>query len=526
MGAGASARWRKPVPLVREERNDMPIPDDPEPSFVEQVPEALAPSNRPTTDAGNAECFADMYGSLVRFDHSRRRWLLWNSHRWLPDADAAVRRMALNMVRKRYEQGSDDSLDSRDRVRIAKWAIHSEAKSRMDALLGVAQSLLPIAHSGVGWDEAKGLIGVGNGVVDLRTGELRNGKQSDLITMSTGVDYDPNAVCPRWDRFLLEVLEEEETSRFLQLLVGYSLTAEALSDMLIFLMGVGRNGKNTYLEALALALGDYMRSISGQAFSAGRRNAHTTELADMELSRLAYCEELGGGVLNTERLKEVSGSASTRARRMREDSRVLKRTWQLWFTTNDKPRSDDNTWGFWSRVVVVDFPRQFTDDDDPELEATLASEAQGILAWAVRGAVRYYAEGPAALRVRPQSVVAKTAEYREDMDPLTPLFEGGYLVRCEQEVWTPTTFLMNAYHAYAARASVPADRTWSETRLGTELGRQFARKRRQVEVVEEGSSERRRLWGCHGVRAGDPGTTGWTVPSWRFEEGSTEGIPC
>ena len=41
----------------------------------------------PLTDAGNAELFAALYGHILRFDHARNRWLIWEEHRWAPDSD-------------------------------------------------------------------------------------------------------------------------------------------------------------------------------------------------------------------------------------------------------------------------------------------------------------------------------------------------------------------------------------------------------------------------------------------------------
>ena len=64
------------------------------------------PSRRPTdfarTDTGNAELFACFYGDRLRFDHRRRRWLIWEGHHWGEDTDGSVVRLAMEAVRQRY----------------------------------------------------------------------------------------------------------------------------------------------------------------------------------------------------------------------------------------------------------------------------------------------------------------------------------------------------------------------------------------------------------------------------------------
>lgn len=310
------------------------------------------------------------------------------------------------------------------------------------------------------------------------------------------------------------MLGDAEVVRLVQRLAGYSLTAEAALDLLIFLMGVGRNGKSTLIDYLERALGDYGTAISPLAFLDARKMSHSTEVADLALSRFAYCEELGDDELNAARMKALSGGGVHRARKVRENTTLMRQTWQLWFTTNGLPRSSDNSWGFWSRVVAVDFSRTFTETDDPSLEDTLLSEQEGILAWLVRGAADWYRDG---IGVLPEAVVAKTAQYREDLDPLAPLFAEGYLEKCEDAVWTPTVNLMIGYHAYAnAHAWLPEKR-WGDTYLGTLLNAQHTRKRRQVPLADESTM---RMVGYHGVKLGaNTAVLGGDVEtSWRFED--------
>jgi putative DNA primase/helicase len=461
----------------------------------------------PLSDAGNAEHFAWKFGDLVRYDHARRRWLVWDRHHWRVDADAEVNRKALESVRERQRAASSPTLSDDDRKALWKWAFGTERfKARLDALIDVARTLKPIADDGTGWDETPGLLGVGNGVVYLRTGELRDGRPEDKITKCTGVEYDPAAECPQWLEFLGEVLEDDpDIVPYLQRLVGYSLTAEGTVHQLIFLMGSGANGKGTFLRALDHTLGEYASSISEQAFTDGRRNAHTTEVTDLESARFAYCEELGDEMLNADRLKDVSGGGHMIARRMRENTRTFRQTWQLWFTTNGTPRSDDNSLGWWRRVRAIDFPHSFTGErEDIKLDEKLQAEAPGILAWAVRGAVTFYESG---IGDPPECVSEKIAEYRSSLDPLEALFQDGYLLRCDEEIWTPVHTLYLAYQAQ------PGLQPWIEQVFGKNLKTGGFRSKRHRVETSEGSQQ---LVGYHGVRAGVRAQQAQELPSWRF----------
>lgn len=461
----------------------------------------------PLTDAGNAEVFVSMFGDLVRYDHARGRWLVWDRHRYLPDADAAVNRMALSATRARLKAAVDWDADTEERKALSSHALRSESATRIDACLKIARTMLPIADDGKGWDETPWLLGVPNGVVDLRTGELRDGVPEDKITKQAGVEYDPEARAPRFRRFLREVLappdepeRAEEMARFVQVLAGYSLVGSPRLHVIPFLKGVGGNGKSVMLGAFARAAGDYARALEAAAIKSQKVDRHSTEVAHLELSRFAYCEELGDDKLNSNRLKHLSGSKVVTARKMHKDSTEYKPTWCMWLTTNGLPRTDDNSWGFWRRIVVIDFPNVFDPAKEPELENVIEAETQGILTGMVRGAVAYYAAGE-VLPDWPQAVVEATAEYRDDIDPLEAIFTAGYLV-ADEEARTTTADLYAAYLAYADAVLVPVQYRYSRDGFAKALSARYTR------VKKVRGSER----GFRGVRVGG-GTGGTDLPN-------------
>lgn len=147
------------------------------------------------TDAGNAEYFCGQYGDNLRYDHARQRWLLWDKHRWKPESDGYIMRLALKSARDRYKAAANIT-DLELKERIAKWCISSEQRARLEACIAIARNLKPIADDGTQWDTSSWLFCVANGVIDLRTGGLRAGKPEDMITLQSPIVADNTALCP------------------------------------------------------------------------------------------------------------------------------------------------------------------------------------------------------------------------------------------------------------------------------------------------------------------------------------------
>jgi phage/plasmid-associated DNA primase len=126
------------------------------------------------TEAGAAERFARLHGEDVRFDHRRQRWLLWAGHRWTPDSDAAITRMAIEFARS-WQREALDITDRDRREKVITSAVRLERRDRLTNIIALARALKPIANTGDGWDGNPCLLGVPNGVVDLEHGALRPG---------------------------------------------------------------------------------------------------------------------------------------------------------------------------------------------------------------------------------------------------------------------------------------------------------------------------------------------------------------
>ena len=120
--------------------------DDHSPDAQQESPRddtsAAVPHKR--TDSGNAELFAARHAHDVHFDHAAQIWRVWGGHSWASDRDGCVRRMAKDAMRARLETAATLTQDS-DRQLEVKWALQSESKRALDALLSIAQAEKPLA---------------------------------------------------------------------------------------------------------------------------------------------------------------------------------------------------------------------------------------------------------------------------------------------------------------------------------------------------------------------------------------------
>lgn len=398
------------------------------------------------TDAGNAELFAKLYRNYLRYDHKRKFWLVWREHWWEADVDGEVQRKAKEAARTRLHYAGNLP-DTEEYQNEMKWALKSELRYRLDAVIALAQSERPLADAGQGWDAEPDLLGVANGVVDLRTGCLRPGRPEDRITSHTHVPFDPAAQCPRWLKFLEEVLDDDPTLvSYVHRFAGYCLTGSTEEQCFFLLYGPGANGKTTFLETLRHVLGDYACNLPFSAFELKARSSIPNDVAAIAGKRFVTSSETDESAkLNAARIKTITGSDKQSGRFLYGQLFEFDGTAKLVLACNHKPSVADDTHGFWRKVRLILFPRKFDGKEkDQKLKEKLLAEAPGILAWAVRGCIEWQKHG---LGPVPAVVAEATEEYRRESDII-----GQFLDDCcvlHKNTWVAVSSLRDEFEQWS-----------------------------------------------------------------------------
>lgn len=165
-------------------------------------------------------------------------------------------------------------------------------------------------------------------------------------------------------------------------------------------------------------------------------------------------------------LKRVTGADMISARFLRREFFEFKPAFLLMLATNHKPRFKGQDAGLWRRVKLVEFARYFAPHErDHTLTATLRAESAGIIAWAVRGAREWYADG----LQDPDVIREATREYRETSDPLAG-FLGDVLVVTQDDAHSvPLGDAFNAYLEWCEAENLAQRERWTKRKFAAAM---------------------------------------------------------
>lgn len=455
---------KKPFVVPRGQQPPISLPLDP----------AHDPRRWNQTDLGAAEAFVNRNGDDIRFDHQQERWLLWDYHYWRSDADSAIYRMAHAHVRAWQIECSTLIQEKESREKWAEHLFKLERRSGLENFIAMSKSLKPVADDGEQWDYNPMIFAVPNGVIDLRSGELRPGRRDDRLTFQSLTRHDGNQRCPRWEQFLCEVFEDKlDVIAYIQRALGYSLTGDMTEQCFFMCVGHGSNGKSTFLSTLEAVWGKYSYTTDMKTFTTNNQSADQGfDLAELAHRRLILASETkSDSRLNEQALKNFTGGEKMNAQRKYGHPFEYTPTGKIWIGVNHQPRVKDDSFGFWRRVRIVPFDRIFAGSSaNVRLKDELIAEAPGILNWAIQGCLAWQRDGLAP----PVSIFNATDAYRDAEDPLAEFLADA--TEPDSDAQTPAVGMFRAYSQWAQDQGFSDREKLTKTTFGRLLSRRYDKK--------------------------------------------------
>lgn len=424
------------------------------------------PSSIDRMDIRNAERFRENFcetlrfvrdtGDILHFDPDKG-WGLGNSDLPMQSAKAVVAKMASLCAEAMMEGKDVKSMLSEVKRSSSRRALEDMIKlARSEPGMSVALSEL---------DNDPYLLGVNNGVVDLRKGLLLPPNPNLLVTKYCNIEFNPKATCPRFCAFLEQISPIKEQRNFLVLVLAYFLTGLSREQLWFFFHGIGSNGKSVLITLLETLLGDYATKIPTDMLMQQYRSSGgaAPDLLLLQGKRLVFCNETKEGQrIDDARLKDLTGGDTIIGRPLYSNKHIsFAPTHKLVVVGNYHPTVSDDSHGFWRRVVLYPFSVCIPQEQqDKRLLEKLILEGPGILNYLLEALKVYFANG---LTV-PEILSTATNKYRTEQDTVQQFLNDECTVAHGM-----TISRQNLYSRYASWCSLNGLQALSSNRLSRKL---------------------------------------------------------
>ena len=379
------------------------------------------------------------------------------------------------MAGKKIKQIEETSGKLLDRIR------RLQTLSRKKNVLELAKvGTKGLGITGQEWDLDPWIFACLNGILELKTGTFRPGKQQDFIQTVAPTEWKGlHEPAPTWENFQLAITDGDlDLIDFKQRLYGYCLTGETTHHIVPILEGPGRNGKGTEIETLKAVMGPYSGAVEAELILKQKFAKHsggpTSDIMNLRGKRLVWVSETDEGRrLNAGKLKWLCGGDTLTGRGVYEKRQVdFRPTHKLLILTNHLPKADASDYALWARLIRIPYKISFVDDPsgpnerkaDPALPGKIRSEAPGILAWMVRGCLAWQEKGLSP----PETVKEATLKYREAEDILSQFVSERCVIGDQYQV--KAGHLFKEYQKWSEEMGLPSI---SGTKFGTEMKRRF-----------------------------------------------------
>lgn len=376
----------------------------------------------PHNDVGNAEVFDSLYGDKFRYDHTRKKWMVWypGIGVWREDFTNSAHRAMIATIRLR-QMVAPSIQDDAERQSLLNFLHKAQNGKSIQNSLVHASSFATLGKSTADFDPSLFLLNTMNGTLDIENPEAIELKPHDpmnYITKQAGTLYDPTAKCPEWEKFIAAVFNHDfELINYIQRALGYSISGSTREQAIFIAHGNGANGKSTLLNTVKKVLGDYGQTTAFNTFDADNRNQYGNDLAALKSRRYVVAIEAEATKRLAEaRVKSITGGDAVSCRFLWGEFFEFIPEFKVWLAVNHKPIIRGGDHGIWRRIHLVPFTQTFQgENQDKNLDQKLGTELSGILNWLIDGYIMWQRHG-----LQPPKIVQlATEEYREENDYVT-----------------------------------------------------------------------------------------------------------
>lgn len=383
------------------------------------------------------EMFAEQFQHKFRYVGQWAKWFVFNGRNWEMDykqvthhtAKFMLKRLANDWYKLLMKHEDDEikkqglgEIDAAKKRKVAKARlVHTVGFLKTNRMLINTVAIARIEKSitlGIDeWDADPWLLNTPTGVVDLRTGSVRDARPKDYMTMIAGAGPS-NMSTPLWTEFIKQITDGDKSlAEYMQRVLGYCLTGHTGEHAMFFGFGTGANGKSVMLNTIGKLMGDYHKSTAMETFILSSDYRHPTELAGLRGARIVTASETQKGRKWDEvKVKRLTGGDPITARFMRQDFFEFYPQFKLFIVGNNKPSLNTVDEAMRRRFNLIPFTVTIPEHKrDPNLSDKLKTEWPGIMSWMLEGCLEFQKSG----LIKPSAVKEATETYMSMEDGFT-----------------------------------------------------------------------------------------------------------
>jgi P4 family phage/plasmid primase-like protien len=253
------------------------------------------------------------------------------------------------------------------------------------------------------FDRAPHRLVVGNGILNLHTGELEPHTPDEYHETGIQVDWNPDADDPDAIRdFLSDIVEPGDVPTLIRLM-AHSLYKRCIDEKAAILLGSGENGKSVFVKLLESFLDPAADNVSGEELEELDKNQFSARRLRGKLANMAT--ELGEQELDeTKNFRKLTGQDTMSADVKYESPISFENHATMIFASNEMPVFSQDNHAIWRRWLLIEFPYTFSDElpdakepaDREQLLSRMTTDEQleGLLLLCQQEIERWKPDGP------------------------------------------------------------------------------------------------------------------------------------
>ncbi len=261
------------------------------------------------------------------------------------------------------------------------------------------------------FDQSLDQLNCANGVINLRTSELIPHHYSQRFTYCVKIPYNPKADTTMWLKHFYNVFIPEHITQnnagideytdlivYVTAMLGYSLTGRTNEEVMFYIHGKSRSGKDTLLQGVRELIGKPLSQ--GIPFNTLTRKREGND-QNFDMAPLRPCcflvasetDNTSKSVINSNVVKSITSYKTLMNAAFKgKDHFTFEPKFKIWVSSNYAIQANADDEALWSRLRILESANCFLGREDTRLKDKLMSpEAlEGLLRLLVEGAKHWY----------------------------------------------------------------------------------------------------------------------------------------